>query len=99
MTFAAKVRGCLHPVKVTEQSVSKVAIDVGFKCQCVTLPRITARVDVDTQELLTQATAIAGMTSINSFVLSAAIEKAKQIIEREQTLKLSQDDASLLMEA
>jgi uncharacterized protein (DUF1778 family) len=64
-----------------------------------TLPRITARVDVDTQDLLTQAAAIAGMSSINSFVLSAAIEKAKQVIEREQALKLSQADAILLMEA
>ena len=64
-----------------------------------TLPRITARVDVDTQELLTKAAAIAGMSSINSFVLSAAIEKAKQVIEREQALKLSQADALLLMEA
>ncbi|RTR36717.1 DUF1778 domain-containing protein [Shewanella canadensis] len=64
-----------------------------------TLPRITARVDVDTQDLLTRAAAIAGMSSINSFVLSAAIEKAKQVIDREQTLKLSQADAMLLMEA
>ena len=64
-----------------------------------TLPRITARVDVDTQELLNKATAIAGMSSINSFVLSAAVEKAKKIIEREQALKLSQADAILLMEA
>ncbi|MGX9462876.1 type II toxin-antitoxin system TacA family antitoxin [Shewanella sp. A14] len=64
-----------------------------------TLPRITARVDVDTQDLLTKAAAIAGMSSINSFVLSAAIEKAKQVIEREQTLKLNQTDAMLLMEA
>ncbi len=64
-----------------------------------TLPRITARVDVDTQNLLTKAAAIAGMSSINSFVLSAAIEKAKQIIEREQALKLSQADAILLMES
>ncbi|MGX9417641.1 type II toxin-antitoxin system TacA family antitoxin [Vibrio sp. WJH972] len=63
------------------------------------LPRITARVDVDTQDLLTKAAAIAGMSSINSFVLSAAIEKAKQVIEREQALKLSQADAMLLMEA
>ncbi len=63
------------------------------------LPRITARVDVDTQDLLTKAAAIAGMTSINSFVLNAAIEKAKQIIEREQNLKLSQEDAMLLMDA
>jgi len=63
-----------------------------------TLPRITARVDIDTQDLLTKAAALAGMSSINSFVLSAAIEKAKQVIEREQTLKLSQADAALLME-
>lgn len=64
-----------------------------------TLPRITARVDIDTQNLLTKAAALAGMSSINSFVLNAAIEKAKHIIEREQTLKLSQADAILLMEA
>jgi uncharacterized protein (DUF1778 family) len=64
-----------------------------------TLPRITARVDIDTQHLLTKATALAGMSSINSFVLSAAVEKAKLIIEREQVLKLNQDDAIMLMEA
>ncbi|HIF9527892.1 TPA: DUF1778 domain-containing protein [Photobacterium damselae] len=64
-----------------------------------TLPRITARVDVDTQDLLTKAAAISGMSSINSFVLSAAIEKAKKVIEREQALKLSQADAMLLMDA
>ncbi|MFZ1388618.1 MAG: DUF1778 domain-containing protein [Thiolinea sp.] len=62
-------------------------------------PRITARVDLETQDLLTKAAALAGMSSINSFVLSAAIEKAKQIIEREQVLKLSRHDATLLVEA
>ena len=62
-------------------------------------PRITARVDVDTQDLLNRAAAIAGMSSINSFVLNAAIEKATQIIEREQALILSQADAMLFMEA
>lgn len=64
-----------------------------------TLPRITARVDAETQNLLSQAAAITGVSSINSFVLSAAVEKAKQIIEREQALKLSQRDAMLLMDA
>ena len=63
------------------------------------LPRITARVDVDTQELLSQAAAITGISSINSFVLNAAIEKAKKIIERERTLQLSQHDAMLLINA
>ncbi|MCG6202635.1 DUF1778 domain-containing protein [Psychromonas antarctica] len=63
------------------------------------LPRITARVDFETQELLSQAAAIAGMSSINSFVLSAALEKAKTIMERERSLKLSQKDATALMNA
>lgn len=60
---------------------------------------ITDRVDTSTQDLLTQAAALAGISSINSFVLSAAIEKAKDIIERERSLKLSQRDASMLIEA
>lgn len=62
------------------------------------LPRITARVDLDTQALLSKAAAITGVSSINSFVLNAAIEKAKQIIEREQALTLSEKDAKLLVE-
>ena len=64
-----------------------------------TLPRITARVDEQTQELLAQAALLSGMTSINSFVLSAAIEKAKQLLEREYSLKLSQQDAERLVAA
>ncbi|RVU84779.1 DUF1778 domain-containing protein [Leucothrix sargassi] len=64
-----------------------------------TLPRITARVDSDTQHLLTKAAAIAGMPSINSFVLNAAVEKARKIIEREQVLKLSEADAMMFVEA
>jgi len=64
-----------------------------------TLPRITARVDFDTQVLLQQAAAISGISSINSFVLNAAVEKAKIIIEHEQALKLSKRDAIALIEA
>ena len=64
-----------------------------------TLPRITARVDSDTQVLLQQAAAVSGISSINAFVLSAAVEKAKKILEHEQTLKLSKRDALLLVDA
>jgi len=62
-------------------------------------PRITTRVDADTQDLLAQAAAIAGMSSLNSFVLNAAIEKAKKIMDRERSLKLSRRDALMLVEA
>ncbi len=64
-----------------------------------TLPRITARIDFDTQELLSQAAAISGISSINSFVLNAAVEKAKKILEYEQTIKLSKRDAMALINA
>ncbi|MGM0418297.1 MAG: DUF1778 domain-containing protein [Thermodesulfobacteriota bacterium] len=64
-----------------------------------TLPRITARVDADTQNLLNKATALSGMSSINNFVLNAAVEKAKQIIEHDQFLKLTENDANLLIKA
>jgi len=48
------------------------------------LPRITARIDSDTHELLSQA---------------AVIEKAKEIMQRERALKPSQRDAKLLIDA
>ena len=63
------------------------------------LPRITARVDIETQELLLKASALIGISSINSFVLSAAIEKAKRIIQEEQKLRLSYQDAMLFIDA
>ncbi|TYT74186.1 DUF1778 domain-containing protein [Desulfobotulus mexicanus] len=63
------------------------------------LPRITARIDSDTRNLLSTATSLSGMSSINSFVLSAAVEKAKQILEQERILKLSEQDASMLLKA
>lgn len=62
-------------------------------------PRITARVDEVTQELLSKAAALSGVSSINSFVLSAAVEKAKDIMRKEELLELSKSDALLLIEA
>lgn len=64
-----------------------------------TSPRITARVSEDTQILLSKAAAFTGISSINSFVLSAAIEKATKIMEREETLELSKQDALHFVEA
>ncbi len=63
------------------------------------LPRITARVDSETQQLLSQAAAVMGMTSMNAFVLNAAIEKAKLILLQEKTLSLTLSDAQALVNA
>jgi uncharacterized protein (DUF1778 family) len=62
-------------------------------------PRITARVDAKTQELLAKAAALSGISSLNSFVLNAAVEKAKKIVDEDLSLKLSQRDAMLLIQA
>jgi len=62
-------------------------------------PRITARVSVDIQELLSKATALSGVSSINSFVVNAAIEKANRVIEQQQTINLSSHDTQLLLDA
>jgi len=40
-----------------------------------------------------------GISSINSFVLSAAVKKAQKIMEREEALHLSKYDAMLFIEA
>ncbi|HHD75104.1 MAG TPA: DUF1778 domain-containing protein [Nitratifractor sp.] len=62
-------------------------------------PRITARVNADTKELLLEAARISGNPSINAFVVSAAVEKAKEILEKDKILKLSSRDRELLIEA
>lgn len=62
-------------------------------------PRITARVSLNTQELLSKASALVGISSINSFVLNAAIEKANMIIENENSIKFTQKDANMFINA
>lgn len=65
----------------------------------ITSPRITARVTPDVQALLAKAAALMGVSSINSFVLSSAIEKAQSIMEREESFILSKQDSILFLEA
>jgi uncharacterized protein (DUF1778 family) len=64
-----------------------------------TAPRITTRINEDTQLILSKAAALSGISSINSFVLSAAIEKAKKIIDEENSINLSREDALMLVAA
>ncbi len=62
-------------------------------------PRITTRVTPDIQELLSKAASLVGISSINSFVLNAAIEKANAIMKEENHLSLSNDDSLLFLQA
>jgi uncharacterized protein (DUF1778 family) len=64
-----------------------------------TASRITARVNPEVQELLLRAAALSGISSINSFVLSAAIEKAQNIVQRQERLELESGDAVAFVKA
>jgi len=63
------------------------------------LPRITARIDEEIQELLNRAATLSGVKSINAFVVGAAVEKARAIIAQEERLLLSEEEATQLIEA
>lgn len=50
--------------------------------------RITARVPENVHALLTRASAILGST-MNQFLVQAAVERAKQVVEEENIIRLS----------
>lgn len=58
--------------------------------------RITARVPVPVMDALQEAAELTGAT-VNQFLVQAALEKAKQIIDREHTIKLTRRDAAMLI--
>lgn len=59
--------------------------------------RITARVSEDIRNRLAEAAAITGST-LNQFLVQAAIEKAQDIIEKERVIRLSYKDAEKFFE-
>ena len=56
--------------------------------------RITARVPASVQSILEEAAAFLGVP-VNSFVVSAAVEKAGDVLASDRTIKLSREDAEL----
>lgn len=62
-------------------------------------PRITTRIDRETQEILKEAMRISGVPSINSFVLQSALKEAKLLIEKERLIRLDEEASKRLMQA
>lgn len=58
--------------------------------------RITARVPTAVMDTLQEAADLTGAT-LNQFLVQAALEKAKQIIDREHTIELTRRDAAALL--
>lgn len=58
--------------------------------------RITARVSSSVAETLNHAAELSG-TTLNSFVVQAALKEAHRLIDREKTIYVSNDDAAMLL--
>lgn len=58
--------------------------------------RITARVSSAVAETLSEAADLTG-TTINNFVIQAALKEAQRVIDREKTISISKDDAVMLL--
>jgi uncharacterized protein (DUF1778 family) len=58
--------------------------------------RITARVPLPVEAKLKEAAELTGAT-VNQFLVQAALEKADRIIDRERTIRLTAQDAALLI--
>lgn len=59
--------------------------------------RITARVTNSVQSMLEEAAAFLGVP-LNSFLVSAAVEKAVDVLAKERSIKLTSRDAEFLSE-
>jgi uncharacterized protein (DUF1778 family) len=60
--------------------------------------RITARVPHSTRSIIERAAAIYGAT-INQFIVQAAVERANEVLQNMETLKLSSRDAQAFLDA
>ena len=58
--------------------------------------RITARVSSAVAETLNEAAELAG-TTMNNFVVQAALKEAQRIIDREKAIFVSKNDAAMLL--
>lgn len=60
--------------------------------------RITARLPHSTRSIIERAAAIYG-ASINQFIVQAAVERANEVLQSMETVKLSSRDAQVFMDA
>ena len=60
--------------------------------------RITARVPASTRSVIERAAALYGAT-INQFIVQAAVERANEVLQNMEVIKLSSRDAKIFMDA
>ena len=58
--------------------------------------RLAARMPRDVQEKIKEAATILGSTLNNQFLVSAALDKANAVLERERTIKLNFESAKIV---
>jgi len=61
--------------------------------------RVTARLPVSTLTLLEEATLLAGLSTLEDFLVQAAIEKAQRLMAPARVIELSQRDTEVFYQA
>jgi len=59
--------------------------------------RLSTRVNQDAKDLFEKALPLSGYSSLNGFIVNAAILEAKKLIEQEMRIQLLQENASLFL--
>lgn len=63
------------------------------------LPRITARIDEETQELLMRAAALDGSPSLNAYIIKMLRQSAEKTIQEANVWQMDRDEAAAFVEA
>lgn len=63
------------------------------------LPRLSARIDEETQELLIRAAALDGSPSLNAYIIKMLRQSAEKTIQEANVWKLDRDEAVAFVEA
>ena len=61
--------------------------------------RITTRVEADKKHILELGSALAGDSSLNQFIINAALEKAKELIASQESFNLDNQTANAFFDA
>ncbi|WNJ17209.1 DUF1778 domain-containing protein [Pontibacter sp. G13] len=61
--------------------------------------RFDARLTVEQKELFEKAAVLGGFRNLSDFVIQVAQEKAKEIIEEREQIKLSEEDAVIFYDS
>ena len=87
------------PVESKNGANIKKAPGIKARARATRSERIDLRINAETKALLTHAFELAGYSSLTSFVIATAKERAQRVIEEHNQFSLSNRDRDIFMDA